>query len=310
MDKFDTRSEDDMKIGIIGLGKMGYPLALQLKDRGHTPVAFNRSPEKVDNIKNEGVEGAYTLENLLSKLDIPRIVFMMIPAGEAVDSMIASLSPLLSQGDILIDGGNSHYKDTKKRYAIMKDQGIHYMDVGTSGGVDGARNGACMMVGGDREAVAQVEKALQDLCVENGYAHVGPSGSGHYVKMIHNGIEYGMMQAIGEGFEILSESEYDIDHQQVAKLWQHGSVIRSWLMELTENVFIQHDDQLKDIVGVVNASGEGLWTVEEALERKVPAPAITASLFARYRSQQADTFSGKLLAGLRFQFGGHKMETK
>lgn len=299
-----------MKIGIIGLGKMGYPLALQMKDRGHEPVAFNRSPAKVDQIRNEGVDGAYTLEELLEKLDHPRVVFLMIPAGDAVDSTLESLLPLLNQGDMVIDGGNSHYKDTKRRYARLKEEGIRYLDVGTSGGVEGARYGACMMCGGDPDAIALVEPLLRDCCVEEGYAYVGPSGSGHYVKMVHNGIEYGMMQAIGEGFEIMAESEYDLDYQQVARLWQHGSVIRGWLMDLTEKVFIQHEDQLKDIVGVIHASGEGLWTVEEALDLKVPAPVITASLFARYRSQQTDTFSGKLLAGLRFQFGGHKMETK
>lgn len=299
-----------MKIGIIGLGKMGYPLALQMKDRGHEPVAFNRSPAKVDQIRNEGVDGAYTLEELLEKLDHPRVVFLMIPAGDAVDSTLESLLPLLNQGDMVIDGGNSHYKDTKRRYARLKEEGIRYLDVGTSGGVEGARYGACMMCGGDPDAISLVEPLLRDCCVEEGYAYVGPSGSGHYVKMVHNGIEYGMMQAIGEGFEIMAESEYDLDYQQVARLWQHGSVIRGWLMDLTEKVFIQHEDQLKDIVGVIHASGEGLWTVEEALDLKVPAPVITASLFARYRSRQTDTFSGKLLAGLRFQFGGHKMETK
>ncbi|MBF7095735.1 phosphogluconate dehydrogenase (NAD(+)-dependent, decarboxylating) [Alkalibacter mobilis] len=299
-----------MKIGIIGLGKMGYPIALNLKDKGYEPVAFNRSPEKIDKIRNEGVEGAYTLEDLASKLDDRKIIFMMLPAGDPIDDTIESLLPYLSNNDILIDGGNSHYKDTKRRYEILKIKNINYVDVGTSGGVDGARNGACMMVGGDEEAVGYLEQVFIDICVPDGYAHVGPSGSGHYVKMIHNGIEYGMMQAIGEGFEVMSESEYDIDYMQVARLWQQGSVIRGWLMELTEKVFIEHEDNLEDIIGVVNASGEGRWTVEEALELNVPVPVIASSLFTRYRSQQSDTFSGKLLAGLRFQFGGHKMERK
>lgn len=299
-----------MKIGIIGLGKMGYPLALQIKDRGHVPIAYNRSLDKVDLIRNEGVEGAYSLEELVSKLDRPAVILMMISAGEAVDATIDALAPLLSQGDILLDGGNSHYKDTIMRFDWLKEIGIHYIDVGTSGGVGGARNGACMMVGGEPSALSHVESLLRDLCVEDGYAHVGPSGAGHYAKMIHNGIEYGMMQAIGEGFEILSESEFDFDFQQVAQLWQNGSVIRGWLMELTEKVFVEHQGSLEDIVGVVNASGEGQWTVEEALDLNIPAPAITASLYARFRSQQQDTFSGKLLAGLRYQFGGHKMESK
>lgn len=299
-----------MKIGIIGLGKMGYSLALQMRDKRHIPIAYNRSSEKVDRISEEGVEGAYTLEELVSKLDKPAVILIMISAGEAVDATIDSLAPLLHEGDIVMDGGNSHYKDTLMRYEWLKELGIHYVDIGTSGGMEGARNGACMMVGGDEEPISYVEALLKDLCVEEGYAHVGPSGAGHYAKMVHNGIEYGMMQSIGEGFEILSESDYQIDFQEIARLWQHGSVIRGWLMELTEQVFTEHQDNLDDIVGVVNASGEGQWAVEEAVARKVSAPAITSSLYARYRSQQTDTFSGKLLAGLRFQFGGHKMETK
>lgn len=299
-----------MKIGIIGLGKMGFPLALQMKDRGHVPIAYNRSPDKVDLIRNEGVEGAYSLEELVSKLDSPAVILIMISAGEAVDATIDALAPLLSQGDILLDAGNSHYRDTIMRSDWLTELGIHYIDIGTSGGVGGARNGACMMVGGEPSAVSHVENLLKDLCVEDGYAHVGPIGAGHYAKMIHNGIEYGMMQAIGEGFEILSESEFDFDFQKLAHLWQNGSVIRGWLMELTEKVFVEHQGTLDDIVGVVNASGEGQWTVEEALELNIPAPVITASLYARFRSQQQDTFSGKLLAGLRYQFGGHKMESK
>ncbi len=299
-----------MKIGLIGLGKMGYPLALNLRDKGYEVVAYNRSPEKTENIINEGVEGAFSLGELVEKLEDKKIFWMMLPAGDAIDDMIEQLIPYVSEGDVLIDGGNSHFEDTKIRHSYLKEKGISYIDIGTSGGVEGARNGACMMVGGDFETVSALEKAFADICVTDGYAYVGASGSGHYVKMVHNGIEYGMMQAIGEGFEVLSESEYDIDFPKVAKLWQNGSVIRGWLMELTEQVFLDHKENLEDIEGVVNASGEGLWTVEEALRLGVPVPVIASSLFARYRSQQKDTFSGKLLAGLRFQFGGHAMKTK
>jgi len=297
-----------MKIGIIGLGKMGYPLTLNIKDCGYEPVAYNRSSMKLDRIKSLGVEVAYEIEELFHKLDDRKVIFMMITSGSAIDEMIDKLLPYLSEKDILIDGGNSHYKDTKRRYEKLKERNIHYIDVGTSGGIEGARSGACMMVGGEKHVVKDIEQLFLDICVPNGYAYIGESGSGHYVKMIHNGIEYGMMQAIGEGFEIMSQSDYDIEYQKVAKVWQHGSVIRSWLMELTEKVFIDHKEDFEDIVGVINASGEGLWTVEEALDRKVPAPVITAALYTRYRSQQTDTFSGKLLSGLRFQFGKHKME--
>ncbi|NTW73140.1 MAG: decarboxylating 6-phosphogluconate dehydrogenase [Eubacteriaceae bacterium] len=298
-----------MKLGIIGLGKMGYPLALNLRDRGHSPVAYNRSRDKVDKIILEGVQGAFSIEELISKLEDRKIVWIMVPSGEAVDEMIRQLVPYLKADDIVIDGGNSFYGDTKRRHEELKKNGIIYLDVGTSGGVDGARNGACMMVGGEDEAVKLLEPLFMDICVKDGYAHVGKSGSGHYVKMVHNGIEYGMMQAIGEGFEVLSASEYDIDYAKVAKLWDNGSVIRGWLMELAVNVFDKHHD-LEDIQGIVNASGEGLWTVEEALRLEVPVPVIASSVFARYRSKQIDTFSGKLLAGLRFQFGGHEMKTR
>ena len=299
-----------MKIGLIGLGKMGYPLALNLRDKGYQVVAYNRSPEKVKNIISEGVEGAFTLDELAGKLEDRKILWMMLPAGDAIDDMIEQLVPLMSNGDILIDGGNSHFEDTKIRHSYLKEKGISYVDIGTSGGVDGARNGACMMVGGDAKTVSLLEKTFADICVDDGYAYVGAPGSGHYVKMVHNGIESGMMQAIGEGFEVLSESEYDLDYAKVAKLWQNGSVIRGWLMELAEQVFLNHEENLDDIEGVVNASGEGLWTVEEALKLGVPVPVIASSLFTRYRSQQKDTFSGKLLAGLRFQFGGHAMKRK
>ncbi|HCX65099.1 MAG TPA: decarboxylating 6-phosphogluconate dehydrogenase [Eubacteriaceae bacterium] len=298
-----------MKIGIIGLGKMGTPLALNLKDQGFEPIAYNRSKEKVDNIQKEGVRGAYTLRELFDQLDEQKILWMMLPAGEAVDTMLLQLEEYLKEDDIVIDGGNSNYKDTQRRYAALQKKGIHLIDVGTSGGIEGARNGACMMVGGNSSSVGLLEDAFSKVCVPGGYAHVGPSGAGHYVKMVHNGIEYGMMQAMGEGFDLLQASEYDIDYTQVAHLWQHGSVIRSWLMELAEAVFEKYPS-LESLEDVVQSSGEGLWTVEEGLRLKVPLPVITDALYARYDSQRKERFSNKLLAGLRNEFGGHPMKTK
>ncbi|MDW7672363.1 MAG: decarboxylating 6-phosphogluconate dehydrogenase [Bacillota bacterium] len=293
-----------MNIGIIGLGKMGYQLALNMHEQGYDVIGYNRSPEKVKAIQAEGVEGTDSLQDLVDRLDLPRRVWVMVPAGAPVDAVLDELVPLLKAEDLVIDGGNSHYRDTLRRAAELKEKGIHFMDIGTSGGIEGARHGACMMVGGSEEQYRQVEELLRDLCVPGGVAHVGQVGAGHYVKMIHNGIEYGMMQAIGEGFEILREGPFSVDYAQVAEVWRHGSVIRGWLMDLTQQAF-QEDPELASIKGVVHASGEGLWSVQEALDLSVPVPVIAASLFTRYRSQQADTFSGKVVAGLRNQFGGH-----
>ena len=293
-----------MKIGLVGLGKMGYALALNMHEKGHVVVGYNRSYDKVEAIKKEGLSGARSLEELVNQLEKPRIIWMMVPAGDPVEGVILELKSLLDSGDILIDGGNSNYKDTLRRGEELQTLGIHLMDIGTSGGIEGARHGACMMVGGSKKDYQKIEGMLQDVCTEDGLAHVGPRGAGHYVKMIHNGIEYGMMQAIGEGFEILKASPFDVDYGQVAQVWRHGSVIRGWLMDLTHQAFME-DPELSSIKGVVHASGEGLWSVQEALDLSVPVPVISASLFTRYRSQQQDTFSGKVVAGLRNQFGGH-----
>ncbi|SNS58755.1 6-phosphogluconate dehydrogenase [Anaerovirgula multivorans] len=298
-----------MEIGIIGLGKMGYNLALNIKDHHYRVVAYNRSHEKIKEAEAEGLIGAYSIEELVSKLSMPRIIWLMVPAGDPVDEMIENLIPLLDKGDIIIDGGNSNYKDTLRRYKMLKEKGLHFVDVGTSGGVEGARNGACMMIGAEEHVFKVIEPIIKDICLEKGYLHTGKSGSGHFVKMIHNGIEYGMLQAMGEGFEILEKSQFDLDYKEVAKVWNHGSVIRGWLMELMERAF-EKDPQLESIKGIVHSSGEGLWTVQEALELQVPAPAITDSLFVRYRSQQEDTFTGKVIAALRNEFGGHSVEKK
>ncbi len=298
-----------MKIGLIGLGKMGYNLALNLKDNKHEVVVFNRSLEKVKEAEKDGLIGAYSLEELVNKLDKPRVIWIMVPAGDPVDEMIDKLTPFLEKGDILIDGGNSNYKDTLRRNNKLKDLGINFVDIGTSGGTSGARNGACMMIGANSDVFMKIEPFIKDACVVDGYLHTGEVGSGHYLKMIHNGIEYGMLQAIAEGFEILDKSRFEFDYEKVAKVWNNGSVIRGWLMELTESAF-KKDANLDKIKGVVHSSGEGLWTIQEALEIGVPAHVITSSLFVRYRSHQEDTFSGKVIAALRNEFGGHKVELK
>jgi 6-phosphogluconate dehydrogenase len=293
-----------MEIGLIGLGKMGYNLALNMRDHGHKVVAYNRTIEKVKEAEKDGLVGAYSIEDLVQKLSGRRVIWLMVPAGKTVDDMIDTLVPLINKHDIIIDGGNSFYKDTLRRYSQLKEKEIDFIDIGTSGGTSGARNGACTMIGAEDEVFKVIEQLVKDISVENGYLHTGRNGSGHFVKMIHNGVEYGMMQAIGEGFEILEKSQFDLDMEKVAKVWNNGSVIRSWLMELAQNAFSK-DAKLDAIKGVMYSSGEGLWTVMEALELKVPAPVIAESLMMRYRSEQEDTFTGKVVAALRNEFGGH-----
>jgi len=297
-----------MKVGLIGLGRMGFNLALNIKDHGHEVVVYNRSPEKIKEAEKEGIKGAYTIEDLVKKLERRRIIWLMVPAGDPVDEMIEKLVPLLEEHDIIIDGGNSYYKDTLRRYEMLKEKGIDFVDVGTSGGIEGARHGACTMIGAEDEVFKYIEPLIRDISAENGYLHTGKNGSGHFAKMVHNGIEYGMMQAIGEGFEVLEKSQFDFDLKEVARVWSHGSVIRGWLMELMEKAF-EKDPKLSGIKGVMHSSGEGLWTVEEALNLKVPVPVIAQSLFMRYRSEQEDTFAGKVVAALRNEFGGHAVET-
>jgi 6-phosphogluconate dehydrogenase len=298
-----------MKIGLIGLGKMGFNLAINLISKGHSVAAYDVNDSRYSEAEEKGIETAASLEELVAKLPKDRVIWLMIPAGKIVDDTLQLVKPLLCSDDIVIDGGNSFYKDSIRRYDELKEEGIYFLDAGTSGGMEGALNGICAMVGGDKEAFLKVEEIFKDISVENGYLHTGERGSGHFAKMIHNGIEYGMMQAIGEGFEILEKSQYDYDYKEVAKLWNNGSVIRSWLMELTQNAF-EKDEQLDSIKGVMYSSGEGQWTAQTALELQVPAPVIANSVLMRYRSTQEDSFTGKVVAALRNEFGGHAVAKK
>ncbi|KRD90484.1 6-phosphogluconate dehydrogenase [Bacillus sp. Root147] len=297
-----------MKVGLVGLGKMGINLGQNLLDQRHEVVAFDVNSNAVEQMKGYGASGVSSLQELVQSLETPRVVWLMVP-HTVVDSVISEVKPLLAEGDIVIEAGNSHYKESIRRYNELKENKIHFMDVGTSGGMEGARNGACYMIGGDREAWEIVEPIFRDTAVENGYLYAGEAGSGHFLKMVHNGIEYGMMAAIGEGFEVLEKSQFDYDYEKVARVWNNGSVIRSWLMELTENAFSK-DAKLDDIKGVMNSSGEGKWTVETALDLQTATPVIAMSLLMRYRSLEDDTFTGKVVSALRNEFGGHAVEKK
>ncbi|MED3972657.1 6-phosphogluconate dehydrogenase (decarboxylating) [Priestia megaterium] len=297
-----------MKVGLVGLGKMGINLGQNLLDQRHDVVAFDVNSNAVEQMKEYGASGVSGLQELVQSLETPRVVWLMVP-HTVVDSVISEVTPLLAEGDIVIEAGNSHYKESIRRYNELKENRIHFMDVGTSGGMEGARNGACYMIGGDREAWEIVEPIFRDTSVENGYLYAGEAGSGHFLKMVHNGIEYGMMAAIGEGFEVLEKSQFDYDYEKVARVWNNGSVIRSWLMELTENAFSK-DAKLDDIKGVMNSSGEGKWTVETALDLQTATPVIAMSLLMRYRSLEDDTFTGKVVSALRNEFGGHAVEKK
>lgn len=296
-----------MKLALCGLGKMGFNLVKNLVNNNHEVVAYDIDSRAVQEAEKLGAIPVQSLQELTEALPEQKIIWMMVPAGEVTENLIRDLTPLLAENDIIMDGGNANYKDTMRRAADLKTKGIHFVDIGTSGGMEGAREGACTMVGGEKEVVQSIESVFIDVSVNNGYLYTGESGSGHFLKMIHNGVEYGMMQAIGEGFDILEKSHFDYDHEKVARVWNNGSVIRSWLMELMESAF-SSDPKLDDIRGVVHASGEGKWTVETAMELETAAPVIALSLMMRNRSLEADTFSGKVVASLRNQFGGHAVE--
>ena len=287
-----------MQLGIIGLGRMGGNMRERLRRGGHEVIGYRRNPEIGD---------VGSLSELVDGLAAPRTVWSMIPAGDPTERTIQELKGLLKEGDLIVDGGNSNFRDSMRRGAELEKQGLLFMDAGTSGGVWGLKIGYCLMVGGSDEAFRRVEPALKTLAPEDGYAHVGPVGAGHFTKMVHNGIEYAMLQAYAEGFEILNASDFDLDPHQLAALWNHGSVVRSWLLELAESAFAK-DPDLSQIRGYVEDSGEGRWTVFEAINENVPAPAIAASLFARFVSRQEDSFAMRMIAALRNEFGGHAVK--
>jgi 6-phosphogluconate dehydrogenase len=293
-----------MELGIIGLGRMGANMTERLLQGGHRLITYDRSPEAIQRCVDKGAVGAHSLADFVKQLTLPRVIWLMVPSGEAVDLTIEQLLPSLLKNDIIIDGGNSHYKDSIRRAQKLKEVGIHFVDAGTSGGIWGLQEGYCLMIGGEKAIVDQLEPIFNTLAPENGFAHVGASGAGHFVKMVHNGIEYGMLQAYGEGFEMLKASPFEFDLGKISHLWNQGSVVRSWLLELAENAF-QKDPQLSSIKGYVEDSGEGRWAVLEAVEREIPASILTLSLFARYASRQDDSFSAKVIAALRNEFGGH-----
>lgn len=298
-----------MKIGLIGLGKMGYNLALNMRDKGLDIGVYNRSKEPREEIKNEGVQTFDTIESLVDALESPKVVWIMVTAGPATEAIIEQVTLLLSPGDIIVDGGNSRFSDTLRRGDALEEKGIYFVDAGTSGGTDGARYGACMMVGGDEKAIAVLEPYFKVLNVEEGYLHCGKRGSGHYVKMVHNGIEYGMMQAVGEGLEIIRRSEFDVDFEKVANVWNHGSIIAGYLMQMTKQAF-ENNGMLEDIIPRIDALGEGQWTVEEAIRLGVSAPVITQSLFIRNASKDEGKFSDRVVAALRNEFGGHALHKR
>jgi 6-phosphogluconate dehydrogenase len=298
-----------MRLGMVGLGRMGGNMTVRLQRAGNQVVAFDPSPEAVSRTTESGAEGASSLEDLVGKLEAPRVVWLMVPAGEITDGTVKRLGGLLSKGDVIVDGGNSYYKDSMQRATSLAGRGISFLDCGTSGGVWGLENGYCLMVGGDAQAVSVVEPAFLALAPEGGYAHVGASGSGHFTKMVHNGIEYGLLAAYGEGFEILHASEFDLDLEQLAAIWRYGSVVRSWLLELLHDA-LEKDPSLEKIRGYVEDSGEGRWTILAALEENVPAPFTALSLFARFASRQDESFSAKVIAALRNEFGGHAVKAE
>jgi len=320
-----------MQLAMIGLGKMGANMVRRIMRAGHQCVVYNRSPDKVEELQAEGATGATSLADLVSKLETPRAVWIMVPSGEATEAVVEELSGLLAEGDIMIDGGNSMFKDDARRAAALAPKGIRYLDCGTSGGVWGIDRGYCLMIGGDPDAVAHLDPIFRCLApgrggiertpgrepgegtAEEGYLHCGPAGAGHYVKMIHNGIEYGLMQAYAEGFDIMRSAgaetvpesiRYDLDLPEISELWRRGSVVGSWLLDLTAQAFVEQPD-LEDYTGYVTDSGEGRWTVNTAVEQAVPAEVLTAALYTRFRSRQNHTFAEKVLSAMRHKFGGH-----
>jgi 6-phosphogluconate dehydrogenase len=295
-----------MRIGMVGLGRMGANMTLRLLRGGHEVTAYDVDPEAGKKLAADGARPVTSLEELASDIDAPRAVWVMVPAGEVTATTLTSLGDALAEGDVVIDGGNSRYTDTQRRARELATRGIELVDAGTSGGIWGLEEGYSLMVGASPEAFARLEPLFLALAPEGGYAHVGPSGAGHFTKMVHNGIEYALMQSYGEGFELLKASEFELDLARIAEVWRHGSVVRSWLLDLTARA-LSKDPELSQVKGYVEDSGEGRWTVETAIDSAVPAPVIAASLFARFSSRQEESFSAKLLAALRNEFGGHEV---
>ena len=298
-----------MQLGMVGLGRMGSGMTQRLLQGGHQVMVYDRSQQAMEAVAAKGATPSNSLQDLGQKLKAPRVVWLMIPSGPPIDDTIQQLEGALSPGDIIIDGGNSNYQDSVRRAQTLHSQQIEFLDAGVSGGVWGLKEGFCLMVGGKESVFKQAEPIFKSLAPPEGYAYVGPSGAGHYSKMVHNGIEYSLLQGYAEGFEILKASPYEFDLRQLSALWNHGSVIRSWLLELAEAAFTR-DPALSHIRGYVEDTGEGRWTLEEAINHAVPAPALAMSLFMRFRSRQEDSFAAKVLAALRNEFGGHpvKME--
>jgi 6-phosphogluconate dehydrogenase len=294
-----------MKMGLIGLGRMGGNMVRRLVRDGHEVVGYDLSGENVKRAEEAGARGAGSLEEMVEALEAPRVVWVMVPHGDPTKSTIEKLLSLLGHDDVLIDGGNSHYPDSITAASACEKRGIHFLDIGVSGGVWGLEVGYCMMVGGSGGAFARVQPILATLAPKDGYAHVGPSGAGHFVKMVHNAIEYAMLQSLGEGFECLASSDWDLDLERISSLWQRGSVIRCWLLELLERAFREEGNDLAGIAPYVDDSGTGRWTVDYALEKAVPVPAIATALFARFDSRTEERFAYKTIAALRNQFGGH-----
>ena len=298
-----------MELGFVGLGRMGGNMVERLLGGGHRVVAYNRSPEPVARAVAKGATGASSLKELVNALAPPRTVWVMVPAGPATEETVTALAQLLASGDTIIDGGNSYFKDDCRRADELRPRGIHYLDAGTSGGIWGLKNGYCLMIGGERAVYERLEPIFKALAPADGYGWMGPHGAGHYVKMIHNGIEYGMMQAYAEGFALLEKSEFGLDLHAIARLWNQGSVVRSWLLELAE-MALEQDPKLAAIKGYVEDSGEGRWTVQDAIDKDVPAPAITLALFTRFRSRAENSFADRMLAALRNAFGGHAVRRR
>ena len=296
-----------MELGFIGLGKMGMNMVARLQQGKHRVVVHDRTADLIKQAEGAGCVGATSLEDLVSKLKTPRAVWIMVPSGSPTEETVAKVASLLSSGDIIIDGGNTNFHDDVRRAGELKKNGLHYIDAGTSGGIWGLTLGYCLMVGGEKAIVEKLAPIFTTLAPEDGWAYMGSHGAGHYVKMVHNGIEYSMMQGYAEGFELMSKSEYNLNLGKIADLWMHGSVVRSWLLELSAG-FLKENPKLDGLKGYVQDSGEGRWTVLDAIDKSVPLPTLTAALFTRFRSRQTDSFAEKMLAAMRNAFGGHTVK--